>query len=452
MPKIFISYRRADSKHITDRLHDHMIIHFSEDEVFQDVDNIPFGVDFRKFLSDSINQCDVVLVVIGTEWTRIMQERAKQPNDFVRIEVESALKLDKLVIPVLVNNATMPNPDDLPESVRELCWLNAAIVRGNPDFRRDSRVLADGIKQWASQNNIQASSTIEKVPSPSEERTVGSEENRSIMHGGVRAIKSPLESARSSLQKILPIPFDLIHIPAGQVTLTNTWDIKEAYVGKKGESKTFDVSEFALAKYPVTNAQFEPFLKAGGYDNQQWWTTDGWKYRQDKRWTQPRYWKDSKWNGATQPIVGVSWYEAVAYCHWLSHTTNTKIMLPTEQQWQRSAQGDDGRVYPWGNDWNGDLCNNDADDKGIGKTTPVTQYEGKGDSPFGVVDMAGNVWEWCLTDYYKGSNDVNGTDVPGLRGGSWGNSNLVNFRCVHRDRIFPNNGYISRGFRFALSY
>lgn len=113
MTKIFISYRRADSQDATDRLHDQMTTHFGDGNVFQDVDNIPFGVDFRKYLQAEIAKCDVVLVVIGTDWARIMAERAHEPNDFVRIEVESALRLGKHVIPVTIRGAVMPNPSQL---------------------------------------------------------------------------------------------------------------------------------------------------------------------------------------------------------------------------------------------------------------------------------------------------------------------------------------------------
>jgi len=189
-----------------------------------------------------------------------------------------------------------------------------------------------------------------------------------------------LEQSRLTSLDLMPKPFAWIDIP------------------NKG---------YSIAKYPVTNAQFAEFIKAGGYEIEKWWTEEGWQKRlegwhyQDKTWqasgtswTQPRYWDDKKLNGAMQPVVGVSWFEAVAFCLWLSDATGENIMLPTEDQWQYAAQGDDGRTYPWGNEWNRDLCNNNVDKKGIGKTTPVTQYEGKGDSPFGVVDMSGNVWEW----------------------------------------------------------
>ncbi len=229
----------------------------------------------------------------------------------------------------------------------------------------------------------------------------------------------------TSLSLLLPAPFDWIDIPG------------------KG---------YSIAKYPITNAQFAKFIEAGGYKQKKWWTDAGWTQREKDAWTQPRSWTDSQWNGAEQPVVGVSWYESVAFCLWLSETTGEKIMLPTENQWQYAAQGDDGRDYPWGKQWDASRCNNNVDQKGIGKTTPVTQYKGKGDSPFGVVDMAGNVWEWCLTDYNNKTNDMNSSATDRvLRGGSWINSNSDFFRCDFRDWCYPHYWFDGWGFRISRS-
>jgi hypothetical protein len=232
--------------------------------------------------------------------------------------------------------------------------------------------------------------------------------------------------------KLLPAPFAWIDIPGNR--------------GKKWKGKPYKIG-----KYPVTNAQFKLFLDAGGYEERRWWTEAGWAQRQKGVWTEPSSWRDSEFNGAEQPVVGVSWYEAVAYCLWLSERTGETIMLPTEAQWQYAAQGDDGRAYPWGNDWDASRCNNNVDIKGILKTTPVLQYEGKGDSPFGVVDMAGNVWEWCLTARESGSDDVNGTDNRVMRGGSWVYDNVDFFRCNFRIGFYPVFRDGGWGFRLALS-
>jgi len=221
---------------------------------------------------------------------------------------------------------------------------------------------------------------------------------------------------------------------------------------------------YSIAKYPITNAQFAKFIEADGYKNQQWWTKEGWQKRQEgwhydggwkasgKAWTQPRFWTDSKWNGTEHPVVGVSWYEAIAFCLWMSDTTRENIMLPTEDQWQYAAQSDDGRDYPWGKKWDASRCNNNVDSKGIGKTTPVRQYEGKGDSPFGVVDMAGNVWEWCLTDYGNKTNDINSSATDRvLRGGSWNDFDSDLFRCDDRFGNYPHGGSKTLGFRVSRS-
>jgi formylglycine-generating enzyme required for sulfatase activity len=236
---------------------------------------------------------------------------------------------------------------------------------------------------------------------------------------------------------LLPQPFAWVDIPAGKVTVN---------------SKTFDIPAFVIAKYPVTNAQFALFVQAGGYTTRQWWTDAGWSQREKDKWSEPRFWQDEKWNRADYPVVGVSWYEAVAYCLWLTETTAVKVMLPSEQQWQRAAQGDDGRAYPWGNDWDVNRCNNSVgQDWQKNQTSPVTRYEGKGDSPFGVVDMSGNVWEWCLTEYETGIQDINRTGDRVLRGGSWSYGDTGNFRCDYRGRYTPHFRDDVRGFRLSLS-
>ncbi|MBK8024691.1 MAG: SUMF1/EgtB/PvdO family nonheme iron enzyme [Chloroflexi bacterium] len=153
----------------------------------------------------------------------------------------------------------------------------------------------------------------------------------------------------------------------------------------------------------------------------------------------------------------MSWYEAVAFCRWMSEALGERILLPTEAQWQYAAQGGDGRAYPWGEKWDGTRCNNSvvgllgflrSKPPGHGeRTTPVTAYEGRGDSPFGVADMVGNVWEWCLTDYYDGTNDPSkSSNNRVLRGGSWDYEDTGHFRCVSRSWGLLVWGIINRGF------
>jgi formylglycine-generating enzyme required for sulfatase activity len=233
---------------------------------------------------------------------------------------------------------------------------------------------------------------------------------------------------------------------------------------------TVPIEKYWISKYPITNSHYAKFIEAGGYMQKKWWTeagwdaklrgwesfkdTDGiWKLRAtDKPWIKPRYWTDRKWNHREHPVVGISWYEAVAFCLWLSVATGEKIMLPTEDQWQYAAQGDDGREFPWGANWDSNCCNNNSDSKGIGRTSSVRQYDGKGDSPFGVVDMAGNVWKWCLTGYSDRRNDVNDNSVRRvLRGGAWYSSSSEEFRCDYRAANYPRYRENSWGFRISRS-
>jgi formylglycine-generating enzyme required for sulfatase activity len=188
---------------------------------------------------------------------------------------------------------------------------------------------------------------------------------------------------------------------------------------------------YAMDVYPVTNRQFGRFIQAGGYTNEAYWSEEGLKWRNAENTTQPRYWDDEKWNGPEHPVVGVSFYEAEAYARWAGQR------LPTEIEWERVARGTDGRIYPWGNDFDQERCN--TRESGIGKTTRVTRYP-NGRSPEGCYDMAGNVWEWCDDWYDKDET------YKVLRGGAW-NVDRTDARCTDRLRDLPNarNDYI--GFR-----
>ncbi|MEM6839720.1 MAG: toll/interleukin-1 receptor domain-containing protein [Cyanobacteria bacterium P01_C01_bin.120] len=113
MPKIFISYRRSDSEDVAGRIYDRLINHFGKGNVFKDVDDIPFGVDFRDYLNASLDQCQIVLAVIGKTWLTATDDsgrrRLDNPADWVRLELEESLRRrDVLVVPLLVRRASLP--------------------------------------------------------------------------------------------------------------------------------------------------------------------------------------------------------------------------------------------------------------------------------------------------------------------------------------------------------
>ncbi|MEO8341569.1 MAG: SUMF1/EgtB/PvdO family nonheme iron enzyme, partial [Nitrospirota bacterium] len=192
--------------------------------------------------------------------------------------------------------------------------------------------------------------------------------------------------------------------------------------------------DYWIDQYPVTNRKYRAFIVADGYGTHAYWSSDGWKWKIENNITTPKYWNNTKWNKADHPVVGVSYYEAEAYAKWVEKR------LPTEREWEKAARGEDGRRYPWGEEFDKNRCN--SDESGIGHTTPVTQYP-KGVSPYGCYDMAGNVWEWCA-DWY----DEEKKDWRVRRGGSWFNE-PVNLRASDRYWIYAVNRANFNGFRLA---
>lgn len=147
MQRIFICYRRDDSKSVSSRIYDRLALVFGKENVFKDVNVIPAGVDFREFLKNEIAKTDIVLVIIGTRWQALLKQRASDPRDYVRIEIENALFQDKWVIPILVEGANMPGEDDLPESIVKMAYINSARIDDDPDFHGDMDRLIGLLQQ-----------------------------------------------------------------------------------------------------------------------------------------------------------------------------------------------------------------------------------------------------------------------------------------------------------------
>jgi hypothetical protein len=138
MARIIISYRRSDSAAMTRLIFDRLVARFGENLVFMDIDNIPFGVDFRRHIRESLLAGDVLLAIVGSKWTGIDasgQPRILEENDPVRVEIETAFENSITVMPVLIDHATMPQPADLPETLANFPYLNAIPVDSGRDFR-----------------------------------------------------------------------------------------------------------------------------------------------------------------------------------------------------------------------------------------------------------------------------------------------------------------------------
>ncbi len=148
---IFISYRRDDTEGEAGRLFDDLVGSFGEDSVFMDVAGINPGVDFRKAIDDNVASCGVLLAMIGPAWCSIKNadgtRRLDDPNDFVRLEIASALARDVAVIPVLVHDAKMPRPTDLPENLKNLAFRNSVEVT-HARWNSDVKLLTDALGRY----------------------------------------------------------------------------------------------------------------------------------------------------------------------------------------------------------------------------------------------------------------------------------------------------------------
>ena len=138
---IFISYRRSDSQDITGRIYDYLEKHFGSDVVFRDVYSIPLGDDYRFHLREKAQNCQVLVAIIGPDWVSVTDpdgnRRLDNPNDWVRIEVETALNRGIPVIPLLIDGATVPEEKDVPSDLKPIAHRNAALARPDPDFQPD---------------------------------------------------------------------------------------------------------------------------------------------------------------------------------------------------------------------------------------------------------------------------------------------------------------------------
>lgn len=232
---------------------------------------------------------------------------------------------------------------------------------------------------------------------------------------------------------------DMILIPAGEFTMgDNTrynWTFLLAYNIYDGPEHVVYLDAYYIDKYEVTNEQYKKFVEETGY-------------------RMPRCWNDARFNRPNQPVVGVTWDDAVAYVRWSGKR------LPTEAEWEKAARGTDKRLWPWGNKFDKGKCNVwESGEAGLRETKPVGSFE-NGKSPYGCYDMAGNVWEWCA-DYYdqnyyyaSPSKNPQGPETGlqrVIRGGG-----LLYFghyaRCAARYRVPPYAQSPQIGFRSSKTF
>ena len=214
----------------------------------------------------------------------------------------------------------------------------------------------------------------------------------------------PRSGSTMSLPLASGVSLEFCYVPAGPFWMGSDDADPDAWNDEKPRHRVH-LDPFWLGRFPITNRQYLAFVRAA-------------------RHRPPFTWDDGKFprHKSDHPVTGVNWDDALAFCRWAARVTGRPVRLLTEAEWEKGARGTDGRRYPWGNRWRPDLCN--AEER-VGETTPVGRYP-RGASPYGALDMAGNVWEWTSTLYdsypYRAADGREDPAAKGwrvLRGGAW---------------------------------
>lgn len=266
--------------------------------------------------------------------------------------------------------------------------------------------------------------------------------NLDLRHGAQRMLLIIRdEIARDFPLNLLPIPGVISTEESHQSVFRVIWNKIRKYKAK--------LPTYWLAQYPITNSEYQEFIQ------------------EENNRKPPSHWNEGTFpeEQGNHPITNVSWYDACAYCDWLTKKTGYFVRLPTEQEWEKGARGTDGRLYPWGNENpNQKRCNFNANEQdssaSAGKNTTPVEFYAEGKSFYGCWDMAGNVEEWCLPAkqrrdvirklaQYFAFEKILTKRMP-LRGGSF-KSNAKAMRCTHRSEEVPEATESHIAFRVVIS-
>lgn len=397
MPGIFVSYRQADTSATATILYDRLVERFGRDAVFRDSKTLIPGQEYKKTIQESIIQATIFLELIGPQWLDITDEQGRRrldnPEDIVRIEIETALDHKIPIIPVFVNLTTPPPPARLPGAIARLPEFHGVFLHQD--------AFDDGLNQL-----IQAMNTW-----------IREEGFQERVYQGTKYI----------VQQTMVIPGGLFIMGNDQ--------------GAENErpQHQFSLPDFRLARCAVTVLEYQRFLAAAQHPAP---SNNG------------IYWSEQMLTPYA-PIVNLTWLDAVAYAVWLRRISGQAWRLPTEAEWEKAARSTDGRLYPWGNEFADSRCV--TSQRHLAGPLPVSRAAAKpGASEQGVLDLAGNVWEWTASlsvpyPYQPGGNREDATN-PGnriKRGGSW-HDGPEDARTTRRLPADPRLANAYTGFRLAL--
>ena len=521
MSTIFISYRRENTAGEARALFNDLVARLGENSVFMDVDSIALGRDFRSVLQETTASCDLMLVLIGRNWADVKDERGlvrlENPADYVRLEIESALKRNIAVTPVLVQGTHMPAPEDLPAEIRDLAYRNGFELSHNrweSDVQEMVRRLdLDGP---AGGHQVKPVALEQSAPAPSGSRDMSAapaipqaEPQQGLSWRRVRltrrqtlgvaalaAVGAGAAIAAHTIRRLLSRPalrtisfevasvdekgmrnpperysaavftealgssggLDMVSIPAGSFTMGSPDDEPERQPNE-GPQHHVTLASFFIGALPVTQAQWAAAVLA----------------HPDRvhRDLDP---KPSFFKGIDLPVESITWNEAEEFCLRLAAITGRAYRLPSEAEWEYSCRAGTTTPFNFGPTITPELANycgtggavcGESDGKSVASDVyndikyssgaygqgPVGIFRGTTTRPgtfppnrFGLYDMHGNVWEYCLDKWsasyadvpFDGSANLSGPRDAWriLRGGSWSHNPAL-CRSAYRDGVDP---------------
>jgi len=414
MNDIFISYAREDRKRVKPLVEYFEKLGWS---CFWDPE-VPTGKRWDTVIQKELDAAQSVLVLwsrvsVKSEWVNIEATRGKQRG---------------ILFPARLDNAPIPLAFTLTQAANLVRWRGSESHPGLGQLVKDlSKIL--GKPQVESKETILTSlrekrgAQVRNVSRVRQRETEPRKRQRVSQVTRKPKTRPVREKPTRDIREERPQPEGMVLVPKGSFLYGDD---------KKRKTIQYD---YWIDIYPVTNEEYREFILRDGYENQAYWSQEGWKWRTEKNINTSKYCNDPRLNQPDHPVVGVSYYEAEAYAKWAGKR------LPTEQEWEKAARGTDGRGYPWGNEFDKNKCNSNESGLGIVAPTSVTKYP-HGVSPYGCYDMAGNVWEWCASWYDQSS----GRRV--VRGGSWFNY-PGNLRASNRYGNTTVNRLNTLGFRLA---
>jgi formylglycine-generating enzyme required for sulfatase activity len=478
-PAAFLSYTRADNENLEGwivRFHDKLqkrVNFVTGDQsvrVFRDQDDIPLGADWQKAIDSALDKALCLLAMVSPAF--LNSEACRK--EVARFQARAArLGPDaKLIIPVYLGECPKEDLSCAEPTVQE-AWNTLSRLEWS-DWREvcgkalDEPEAVDKLRDIAKRIQImlRRGRAVPKPAGPAAERGAGVEP-RFAETAESAAGRARVATGHAPETKVWEKDgADMVRVPAGEFWRGSPEGEGE---GDEHPQQRIHVRQFYIDKLPVTNEQFHRFVKEAKYKTDAERKQTGVSYvwsDKEQSWgpSESANWKDYfKPETEQHPVVLVSWNDAQEYCRWAGKR------LPTEAEWEKAARGQDGRKYPWGNDEpDGTQCNfadkrsglkwaDKTVDDGFARTAPVGSYP-NGASPYGVMDMAGNVWEWCNDWYADDSYKTSPADNPKgpdsgscrvLRGGSW-SVEAGCLRCAFRFGDGPSFRGGRIGFRCAV--